>query len=186
MKASNRCYAFEVWVSGRPEFGRVINERTAGRAKRSYLLDLNESWPDYKFTDLRARKIGGPHTTERFIDNAVYRGTPDVRCGQRVKVGLGRGVIVGHNESANFDILFDDDSPKYAGLTLNVHPGEVQYDCEDCRSSLFDLDDDNDWQVLPGWSTVSALMRPQIDKAYVSGKVPNGIAGLLSGPKDER
>jgi hypothetical protein len=35
-------------------------------------------------------------------------------------------VIVGHNSSANFDVLFDDDSPRYAGNTLNVHPSEIK------------------------------------------------------------
>lgn len=50
---------------------------------------------------------------------------PNVRCGQRVHVGEARGVIVGHNESANFSVLFDLDSPKYPGAILSVHPGEL-------------------------------------------------------------
>jgi hypothetical protein len=53
---------------------------------------------------------------------------PEVECGQRVRVGISRGVIVGHNESANFNVLFDDDDPRYPGLTLNVHPCDVDLD----------------------------------------------------------
>ena len=37
--------------------------------------------------------------------------------------------------------------------------------------------------VLPGDRTVSELMRPQIEKAYLSGDMPVGIAGLLPAPK---
>ena len=124
------CFAFEVWVKTRPEFRRTINARSAGKAKSDYLCDLNESWPDYKFTDLAVRRLGLPRTSEGFTRNAAYRGVPDVRCGQRVIVGKGRGTIVGHNCSANFDVLFDDDSPDYPGLTLNVHPSSVEYERE--------------------------------------------------------
>ena len=120
------CYAFYVWVKSRPEFNRIINARTAGKAKREYHLDLSESW-DIEFTELRVRKIGDCHSSDRFIENAKYRGVPGVRCGARVIVGNGRGVIVGHNSSANFNVLFDEDSPEYPGETLNVHPGTVEY-----------------------------------------------------------
>lgn len=120
------CYAFRVWVADRPEFERIINARSAGKAKREYLDSIRDAGRDYGFTDLRVRKLGQPHTSERFRNNARYRGMPDVECGQRVRVGDGVGVIVGHNSSANFDVLFDDESSKYAGLTLNVHPQEVE------------------------------------------------------------
>jgi hypothetical protein len=33
--------------------------------------------------------------------------------------------------------------------------------------------------VLPGGGTVSQLMRPQIDRAYISGEPPPGISGML-------
>lgn len=123
---SSACYAFYVWVNSRPEFHRIINARSAGKAKYEYFIDISESW-DIKFTELRVRKVGDCHSSDRFIHNAQYRGVPHVRCGDRVIVGEGRGVIIGHNDSANFDVLFDDDSPKYPGETLNVHPGEVEY-----------------------------------------------------------
>ena len=67
-----------------------------------------------------------PETSERFRANAAYRGMPHIQCGQRVKVGEAHGVIVGHNESANFDVLFDPDSPRYANLRLNVHPASIE------------------------------------------------------------
>ena len=37
--------------------------------------------------------------------------------------------------------------------------------------------------ILPGGSTVSQLMRPQIEQAYLTKKPPNGIAGLLPAPR---
>lgn len=62
------------------------------------------------------------------MEMARRRGVPDARCGQRVLVGKSRGVIIGHNSSLNFDVLFDDDDPKFAGLTLNVHPADCQFE----------------------------------------------------------
>lgn len=37
--------------------------------------------------------------------------------------------------------------------------------------------------VLPGGQTVSSLMRPQIEQAYLTGDEPSGIAGLLPAPR---
>lgn len=120
------CYAFEVWVKGLPEWKRIVNARTANKAKYEYLVDLREAVPGYGYIDLRVRKVGPCHTSAEFRRNAKYRGFPDVECGQHVRVGVGSGVIVGHNSSANFMVLFDEDSPKYPGQTLNVHPGNLE------------------------------------------------------------
>ncbi|HPP53681.1 MAG TPA: hypothetical protein PK777_12075 [Thermoguttaceae bacterium] len=35
------------------------------------------------------------------------------------------------------------------------------------------------WILLPGNTTVGQLMRPQIERAYLTGDMPPGIAGLL-------
>jgi hypothetical protein len=122
---SNCCAAFEVWPDGKPEWAKTINARSAGKAKGAYHRDLTDAWPDVPFTKIRARKIGKPVTSERFRANARYRGMPDVECGQRVTVNGNAGTITGHNSSANFEVIFDDDAPHYAGLKLNVHPQDV-------------------------------------------------------------
>ena len=119
-----RCYAFEVWPEGQRDWAKTINARSAGKAKSEYHADVNECC-DVPFTKIRCRKIGVPQTSDDFLRLCKYRGV-QVRCGDRVKVGDGLGVIVGHNSSANFNVLFDDDSPEYAGLTLNVHPQSVE------------------------------------------------------------
>jgi len=102
-----------------------VNHRTAGKARYQYLLDVRESWPYVTFADVVVRKLGPAHTSEAFQRTARYRGMPELRCGTRVMCGEARGVIVGHNDCANFDVLFDEDSPEFAGLTLNVHPMEM-------------------------------------------------------------
>lgn len=122
----NECYAFECFPKGKEEWKTTINARSRGKAKSQYYRDVSESWDRIKYQDIMCRKIGKPVTSERFIHNAKYRGMPDVRCGQPVKVLGNKGIIVGHNASANFNVLFDDDSPHYAGLTLNVHPNDVE------------------------------------------------------------
>jgi hypothetical protein len=75
---------------------------------------------------MRARKIGHPVSDRMFLHTAESRGLPDLRCGQRVKVGTDIGRVAGANESANFSVIFDDDAPRYAGLTLSVHPQEME------------------------------------------------------------
>lgn len=116
-------FAFEVRVAGK-DWAVIINARSSGQAK---FLFWRENSPDFSFTEIRVRKLGAPQTPESFIHTAKYRGLPDARCGQRVRVGDATGVIVGSNSSANFDVLFDTDSPRYAGLRLNVHPQEIVF-----------------------------------------------------------
>ncbi len=121
---SRGIFSFVVSVKG-TDWKEIVNARTHGKAKRIYHLQVTDAWPDVPFTDMRCRKIGGPHTSERFRHNARYRGMPGVECGRRVTVSGLPGTIVGHNESANFNVLFDDDAERYAGMTLNVHPQDV-------------------------------------------------------------
>jgi len=123
MSNKSTVFAWEVSVKG-TDWTQIVNARTSGQAKSDYYYTVRECW-DVPYTAMRCRKIGAPHTSEAFKRNAIYRGLPNVRCGQRVKVGSARGVIVGHNSSANFNVLFDLDSPQYAGLTLNCHPDSV-------------------------------------------------------------
>lgn len=125
MRTKGEVFAFEVRVAN-TSWSRIINAPTAGRAKRLYHQDVMDAWPDIPFTAIRVRKLGPAHTSEAFKCNAKYRGRPDIRCGQRVAVNGAMGTITGHNESANFNVLFDDDAPRYAGLTLNVHPQDVK------------------------------------------------------------
>ena len=113
-------FAFACRVAWAPQWGETIyNAASAGKAKLEHWRAVDDAWPGTKFTDVRARKIGAPHTSEAFRRNAQYRGMPDIKCGDRVLVGDRVGVVVGHNSSANFDVLFD------SGWRLNVHPSEI-------------------------------------------------------------
>lgn len=127
-------FAFAVGIVGH-EGTTTINHRSANRARAELLRNIGDVWPDLTYTQLFARKLGPPVTSGGFRRTALYRGLPDLKCGDRVAVrtkGNGScwvdalGVVVGHNESANFDVLFDDDSPAFARLTLNVHPTELR------------------------------------------------------------
>lgn len=126
-------FAFAVGIVGR-DATSTVNHRSAGRARAAFLRDIRDVWPDLLYTHVFARKLGPPETTPAFKRTALYRGMHDLRCGDRVAVRTTRdgatvdalGVVVGHNESANFDVLFDDDSPAFARLTLNVHPIDLR------------------------------------------------------------
>jgi len=121
-------FAWECNVRGK-DWQRTINHLTAGKARYEYLLDLRDSWPDATFADITVRKLGPAHTSEAFKRTATYRGMPELTCGQRVEVRSGShralGVIVGHNDSANFDVLFDADT-YFNGGVGNVHPSELR------------------------------------------------------------
>ena len=121
-------FAWECNVHGK-DWQRTINHLTAGKARYEYLLDLRDAWPDATFADITVRKVGQAHTSAAFKRNAAYRGMPDLECGQRVEIrspdGPALGVIVGHNDSANFDVLFDDDTYFKGGIG-NVHPSELR------------------------------------------------------------
>lgn len=124
MPAGREVFAFEVSVKG-TDWAQIINARTAARAKSEYHRDVIDAWPDVPFTAIRCRKVGAPRSSSQFVRNAIYRGLPDVRCGHRVRVGESFGAIVGHDSSALFEVLFDADAPRYAGLKLSVHPSEM-------------------------------------------------------------
>lgn len=122
-------FAFEVRCPRLGGGGSVINHRTRGGAAAEYLRDLRDAWPDARFTDLRVRKLGPPETSAAFLRVAARRGMPGVRCGDRVlyRDDARRipGCIVGHNDSDNFDVLFDVDTP-FRGAVGNVHPLDLE------------------------------------------------------------
>jgi len=103
----------------------VINHVSRGKAKARFLIELDMD--GIEFTDIKCRKIGLPATTQRFINNAEYRNIQFAHCGMMVEVGGEKGWIVGHNSSANLDVLFDKDS-KYGEQVLNCHPNyKIKY-----------------------------------------------------------
>ncbi len=55
---------------------------------------------------------------EKLSRVGALRGLPDVKIGDRVAVAGRQGVIAGANNSANFDVRFDDN-----GQVGNCHPG---------------------------------------------------------------
>jgi hypothetical protein len=70
--------------------------------------------------------VGSPYTSPEFIRNAKYRNIEFAYCGMVVMVSDMHGVIVGHNSSANLNVLFTDG--KYKGQILNCHPNhEIKY-----------------------------------------------------------
>jgi hypothetical protein len=118
-------FAFACRVNWAPQWGSTTyNRATAGQAKADHFRHVREAWQDTKFTDIRVIKVGRPQSSADFVRCATKRGMPDAFCGQQVRVGADIGFIVGHNSSANFDVLFT--TGKYSGQTLNVHPSSIE------------------------------------------------------------
>ena len=125
MTQTRQLFAFACRHKDRPEWKETIyNAETASKARYQYWLDVTEPYPAIRLIDLRVRKLGPAHSSEDFKRCAAYRGLPDLRCGHRVKTRCGTGIVVGHNHSANFNILFEDGD--YTGRTLSLHPTELE------------------------------------------------------------
>lgn len=99
----------------------IVVARTSGQAK-SIFWRSNHSDFEFPFTSMRARRVNDREPAG-FRNCAEYRGFPWVKIGQRVHVSRYWGNIVGHNGSANWNVLVDGGS-----LVLNCHPrSEITY-----------------------------------------------------------
>lgn len=103
-------------VVGQGDHETPVNALSAGKARYQFWLNVLDCLPDLPITKIKVRSARKPITTPAFEQNAKYRGIPFAHCGMSVEVGGKRGVIVGHNSSANLDVLFED------GRVLNCHP----------------------------------------------------------------
>jgi hypothetical protein len=133
--------AFDCWVAGTDfDSKTVVHEKKASKARWSYYLDVHECWPDLKYIDVRSRCVGAPQTSGAFMRTAKYRGVPFARVGMKAivgnpEVGEWTGRIVGRNDSANFDVLFENGP--HAGITLNCHPRWMMRYFADDGTELF-------------------------------------------------
>jgi len=111
--------AFECGVKG-TDWTRIVHAMTRNKARYLYWRDIREPWPDVPFTAITCRTLGSPQSDAGFLKTAEYRNVPLARIGMRVEVEKEPGMIVGHNSSANFDVLFTDGKNK--GYIFNCHP----------------------------------------------------------------
>lgn len=77
---------------------------SAGQAKQAYIRMLDGCADDCYLSILC--RVDSPKTTQAFKDNAKYRNIPFAYVGMNVKIRGDKGIIVGHNSSANLDIYF--------------------------------------------------------------------------------
>jgi hypothetical protein len=118
-----------------PDHSTTVVARSAGAAKYRQWLKIVDSWSEMPFTAMRARAAPGYHEQPGFRDCMIYRGIPFAQLGMRVRFDDGKmGTLVGHNSSANLDVIMDGD-----GEVLNCHPAwQLSYcvDGEWKRSTL--------------------------------------------------
>ena len=117
MNKAVHCY--QVGVRG-TDWTRDVLALSRGRAKADYWREVTDAWPDVKYTDITCQVGTSKRPDEEFVHTASYRGVPFAHIGMDVQVGHWNGVIVGKNDSANFNVLFTDG--KFKGQTLNCHP----------------------------------------------------------------
>ncbi|WP_047452581.1 hypothetical protein [Alistipes sp. ZOR0009] len=96
-----------------------FNATSYGHAKSQFLIYLDDCYGDC-YLSIRCKCAGSVYTSEDFKRNAKYRGIEFAYCGMVVEVDGNKGVITGHNSSANLNVLFTDG--KWKGQTHNCHP----------------------------------------------------------------
>lgn len=100
---------------------RTITATSPSKAKYLTYLDLGdiyESFADFlsDIESVRKVHIYAPMPTDTFERVKAIRDVPFARIGMTVMVGNHHGIIMGGNDSANFDVQFED------GSISNCHP----------------------------------------------------------------
>ncbi len=99
-----------------PDHESIVAAPTAGAAKYRKWLDIKECWEDTPITSMRARRVREYVEPAGFRSCVDGRGIAFARIGMRVQLSDGTsGRIVGHNSSANLDVLV-------GRVVYNVHP----------------------------------------------------------------
>ena len=112
-----RVCTYHCWFSDRyGVYAQNITHVSAGKAKSAYFNDISPHCDWLKYTHIKVRSLGAPITDEKFLNTAKYRNVPFARVGMAVEVLGRRGLIIGSNSSANFNVVFEN------GEVLNCHP----------------------------------------------------------------
>lgn len=115
--------AYAVSIKGFEWSPRIIHHESAGKAKYEFFLDVTDVYPDLKYTQITACRVGvdlDNAVFREFARTATYRDVPFAKIGMSVEVDGLKGEIAGKNSDANFDILFLEGPHK--GQVLNCHP----------------------------------------------------------------
>lgn len=128
--AAVRVSTYECWVPGFERDGSNWTQTTIlaaspGKARYQRYLDLREAGWEVPFQAIRVRSLGARIVLSEsreaaFAHTAKSRGLSFAQIGMRVEVEGNAGVIIGTNDSANFDVLFT--SGPRAGQKGNCHP----------------------------------------------------------------
>lgn len=111
--------SFECGVKG-TDWTRIVYAFTRSKARYKYWRDVHEVWDGVKIMDVTSRAVAMPQTDEGFANTARKRGVPLAKIGMHIEVGGEPGILVGKNDSANFNVFFE--AGQHAGQELNCHP----------------------------------------------------------------
>ena len=98
----------------------VINTVSAGKARYSYLLHLQDAGWVVNFFDIAVRSLGEPVQTPRLDRIARYRSRPELTAGTMVNAEGFVGAIVDADSSCNFQVLVTEGPRR--GSTIHCHP----------------------------------------------------------------
>ncbi len=96
------------------------NATSRGKAKSQYMRDIADCVDKDAYKHIRCRVVGQVYTSDDFKRMAKSRGIEFAYCGMLVKIENDHGVIVGHNDSMNLNVLMT--SGRFKGRVDNCHP----------------------------------------------------------------
>lgn len=117
MKKQGELKSYKCSLDG--EYWTTFNATSYGDAKMQYLRHLDDCCGDC-YLAIRCRCTGAIYTSEEFKRNARYRNIEFAYCGMVIDIDGRKGIIVGHNDSANLYVLFTEG--EYKGKVYNCHP----------------------------------------------------------------
>lgn len=105
VKSPPRIRQFECCVKG-TDWVKSIYALTRSKARYLYWQDVVEAWDEVKLTDVTARAVP-IYASQGVRDVFKSRGIPEAFIGMTVHVNGQEGLIVGVNNSANLNVMFN-------------------------------------------------------------------------------
>lgn len=115
---------YEITLRGYDGHSTVVAAETSGKAKYRHFLDLDGVFDDFwaYLSQVehcvcvgRTQDNPGKMRVDTFARVALYRGVPNAKIGMLVELNGKQGHILRANDSANFDVAFQDG-------VYNCHP----------------------------------------------------------------
>ena len=115
--------SYELWHKDNPEITSIKNNVSASKARYNYFREMLDVCHDWKYIDIRCRKLPKLQNTKSFESVALYRNV-DWNCGDEMLVcGTWKAWLVDGGWGSNFEVVYAEGCPYKRGI---VHVSELE------------------------------------------------------------